>query len=73
MKIKNNKIENEKKFKKVKLYGEKPSTVMAPSKKGAKNITKNLLFNKIFKLNLISFFQLCSFYNNLYFLYDHIQ
>ena len=48
-KIKNNKIENEKKFKKVKLYGEKPSTVMATSKKGAKNITKNLFFNNTFK------------------------
>ena len=42
-------MENEKKFINVKLYGEKPSIVNAPSKKGAKNITKNLLFNKIFK------------------------
>ena len=33
----------------VKLYGEKPSIVIAPSKKGAKYITKNLLFNKVFK------------------------
>ena len=37
----------------VKLYGEKPSIVIAPSKKGAKYITKNLLFNKIFKKNSI--------------------
>ena len=50
IKIKNNKIENEKKFINVKLYGEKPSIVKAPSKKGAKNITKNLLFNKADKL-----------------------
>mgnify|MGYP000580778997 CR=1 FL=1 len=48
--IKNNKIENEKKFINVKLYGEKPSIVTAPSKKGAKNITKNLLFNKAVKI-----------------------
>jgi len=51
MKIKNNKIENEKKFINVKLYGEKPSVVNAPSKKGAKNITKNLLLSKEVKLN----------------------
>ena len=50
-KIKNNKIENEKKFINVKLYGEKPSVVNAPSKKGAKNITKNLLLSKEVKLN----------------------
>ena len=49
-KIKNNKIENEKKFINVKLYGEKPSVVNAPSKKGAKNTTKNLLLNKEVKL-----------------------
>ena len=48
-KIKNNKIENEKKFMNVRFYGEKPSTVIAPSKKGIKYITKNLLFNKVFK------------------------
>ena len=48
-KIKNNKIENEKKFNSVKLYGEKPSIVIPPSKKGAKYITKNLLLNKVFK------------------------
>ena len=47
--IKNNKIENEKKFTNVRLYGEKPSIVIAPNKKGAKYITKNLLFNKVFK------------------------
>jgi len=46
----NNKIENEKKFINVKLYGEKPSVVNAPSKKGAKNITKNLLLSKTVKL-----------------------
>ena len=43
-------MENEKKFKKVKLYGEKPNTVKAPSKKGAKNMTKNLFSNNAFKL-----------------------
>ena len=48
--IKNNKSENEKKFIKVKLYGEKPKIVIAPSKKGNKNKIKNLLFNKVFKL-----------------------
>jgi len=47
--IKNNKIENEKKFMNEKLYGEKPSIVVAPRKKGAKNITKNLLFRKAVK------------------------
>ena len=50
--IKNNKIENVKKFTNVKLNGEKPSIVIAPNKKGAKKITKNLLFKKLFKLNL---------------------
>ena len=49
-KIKNNKIENVKKFINVKLYGEKPSIVKAPSKKGSKNITKNLLLSKVVKL-----------------------
>ena len=48
--IKNNKIENEKKFINVKLYGEKPSTIIAPSKKGAKNTVKNLLLSKPVKL-----------------------
>ena len=65
VKIKNNKIGNVKKFINVKLYGVKPSIVIAPSKKGAKNITKNLLLNKIFKLNLKSFFRFCPLYNNL--------
>ena len=50
IKIKNNKIENEKKFINVKLYGEKPSIVRAPNKNGAKNIIKNLLLNKVVKL-----------------------
>ena len=49
-KIKNNKIENVKKFINVKLYGAKPSIVIAPSKKGAKNITKNLLLSNVLKL-----------------------
>ena len=49
-KIKNNKIENVKKFINVKLYGAKPSIVIAPSRKGAKNITKNLLLSKAIKL-----------------------
>ena len=62
--IKNNKIENVKKFTNVKLYGAKLSIVIAPSKKGAKNITNNLLFNKAVKLNLKSFFQFYSFYNS---------
>ena len=47
--IKNNKQGNEKKFTKVKLYGEKPSIVIPPSKKGAKYITKNLLLSKAVK------------------------
>ena len=66
-KIKNNKIENVKKFTNDKLYGEKLSTDRAPRKKGAMNITNSLLFNKFVKLNLKSFFQFYSFYNNLYF------
>ena len=65
IKIKNNKIENVKKFTNVKLYGEKPSVVIAPSKKGAKNTTKNLLFSNVVKLNLKSFFQFYPFYKNL--------
>ena len=48
--MRNNKIENEKKFINVKLYGGKLSIVIAPSKKGAKNITKNLLLSKAVKL-----------------------
>ena len=50
IKIKNNKIENEKKFTNVKLYGEKPSIVKPPSKKGAKNTIKNLLLSKVVNL-----------------------
>jgi len=49
-KIKSNKIENVKKFINVKLYGAKPSIVIAPSRKGAKNITKNLLLSRAVKL-----------------------
>ena len=71
-KIKNKKIENEKKFINVKLYGEKPSVVNAPSKKGAKYITNNLFSKKLVKLNLKSFFQIYSSLNNLYFLYGYI-
>ena len=41
-KIKNNKKEKEKKFTNVKLYGAKPSIVIAPSKKGMKNMDKSL-------------------------------
>ena len=37
----------------VKLNGEKLNTVNPPRKKGIKNITKNLLFNKAFKLKLM--------------------
>ena len=43
-------MENEKKFTNVKLNGENQSTVNAPSKKGAKSITKNLLLYKALKL-----------------------
>ena len=50
IKIKSNKSENEKKFINDKLYGEKPNIVADPNTKGAKNITKNLLFNKDVKL-----------------------
>jgi len=77
IKIRNNKIGNEKKFTNVKLNGEKPNMVNPPSKKGARNITKNLLLSKEVKskspfiqLNLKFFFQFYSFLNNLYFLYD---
>ena len=63
-KIKNNKIEKVKKFIKVKLYGAKLNTVIAPNKNGDKNKTNSLLFNNVFKLNLKSFFQFCSFCNN---------
>ena len=51
----------------VKLYGEKPNIVIAPSKKGTKKTISILLFNKLVKLNLVSFFQFYSFYNNHYF------
>jgi len=50
--IKNNKSENEIKFIKVKLNGGKLSIVIAPSRKGAINIIKNLLFNKFVNFNL---------------------
>ena len=59
--IKNNKIENVKKFTAVILYGAKPRIVVAPSKNGAKYITKNLLSSKVIKLNLKPFFQFYSF------------
>ena len=49
------------------LNGANPSTVNPPNKNGAKNITKNLLFNNFVKLNSKSFFQFCTFHNNLYF------
>ena len=39
-----------KKFTNVKLYGEKPSIVKPPSKKGAKNTIKNLLLSKVVNL-----------------------
>ncbi len=58
-------MEKVKKFINVKLQGAKPIVVIAPSKKGTKNIANNLLFSKVIKLNLKSFFQLCPFYNNL--------
>ena len=48
-KIKNIRIENVKKFKIDKLYGENPKIVTAPSINGARNITKNLLFNNAIK------------------------
>jgi len=38
-----------KKFISVKLYGAKPRIVIAPSKKGAKNTTNNLLLSKAIK------------------------
>ena len=44
--------EKVKKLINVKLYGAKLNVVIAPSKNGAKKMTKNLLFNKVFKLNL---------------------
>ena len=47
--IKYSKVEKVKKFMNVKLYGAKLSIVTEPNIKGAKNITKNLLFNKVSK------------------------
>ena len=61
------------KFMNVKLYGANPSTDTAPIKKGAKNRTIHLLFSRAFKLNLKSFFQFYSFYNNPYFLHGRNQ
>ena len=55
--MRNNKIENEKKFTNVKLYGAKPNIVIAPSKKGPINTTNNFLFSKVIKLDSKSFFQ----------------
>ena len=49
----------------VKLYGAKQKVDNAPSKNGLKNKTNNLLFNKVIKLNLKSFYQFHSFYNSL--------
>ena len=69
-KIKNNKIENVKKFIIVKLYGAKPSTVTAPSKKGAKNITKNLLLSKAIKL---IYLLLINQINNSFFNFIHFK
>ena len=51
-KIKNNKIENEKKFKKEILNGGKLKIVIAPKKNGAKNITMNLFSNNRLITNL---------------------
>ena len=47
--IKYSKVEKVKKFMNVKLYGAKKSIVTEPNIKGAKNITKKLLFNKVSK------------------------
>ena len=54
--IKNSKIENEKKFINVRLYGEKLNIVNTPSKKGIKNITMNLLFNRNDNLKFLLLF-----------------
>ena len=43
IKMRNINNENEKKFKKVKLYGGKLNIVIAPSINGARNKVKNLL------------------------------
>ena len=63
-KIKNKRAENVKKFTNVKLYGEKPNTVITPSKNGVTKIVKILLFSNAIKLNLKSFFLFYSFYYN---------
>ena len=60
-KIKNKRVENVKKFTNVKLYGENPNTVVTPRMNGAKKITNNLLFSKLIKLILKSFFQIYTF------------
>ena len=52
-KIKNNKIEKEKKFIIEKLYGEKPNVVIAPNVKGAKKIKKNLFLSKTSKFKIL--------------------
>ena len=62
-----------KKFTNVKLYGEKPNIVITPSKNGAKKITKNLLFSKVIKLISKFFFQIYTFWSNLYFECDYNQ
>ena len=53
----------------VKLYGAKPSIVIAPSKKGAKNTTNNLLLNKAIKLKSLLFINLTQnpFFNFIHF------
>ena len=60
-KIKNKRVENVKKFTNFKLYGEKQNIVITPSINGVKKITKNLLFIKVIKLILKSFFQIYTF------------
>ena len=65
--INDNKIEKVRKFINVKLYGANPNIDSPPSKKGAKNITRNLLFINAVKLNLKSFSQLYSLQSNLCF------
>ena len=70
-KIKNSKIGNVKKLINVKLNGLKLNIVTAPAINGAKNITNNLLFSKVVKLNLKSFIQLYSSCNNFYLCNDH--
>ena len=67
VKIKKSKIGKTIKFINVKLKGENVNINITPNKNGKKNITKNLLFKRLVKLNLISFFQFYSSYNSLYF------